>query len=349
MLSADTLLLTLQPQRIKDALKFYPGQYAAIGFRQGWRPTPMRCFSIVSSPNKPDELQFAMRVHGSFTQMAKELEVGAEVFLQGPFGNFVLDPKYDHSAVLLAGGIGITPFMSMLRYAAETNLDLPITLLYSCKSASDIPFFEELQKLEKHNPHFQVRYFITDGSAEHVETDHAINGRINESRLNRIAAGRHNAFTYFICGPKSFISSLETILLDNGTAPEHIITEAFTPASKQSSLNIMPQLSVSKLTYALTSLALVVGAGTVMTLDLANFAPKVAKAQTATTSATTTTSLPNTSSTTSTPTTSTPITNDSTSTMPTTETPTVSPTTPDTTLQPTQTTQTYQVPMTSVS
>src|SRR5579864_688597 len=95
-LGSHTLLLTLEPRRQKDILRFYPGQYAAIGFKTG-RPTPMRCFSIVSSPNNSNELQFAMRVQGNFTQTASNLEVGDEALVHGPFGSFVIDPEIDQN------------------------------------------------------------------------------------------------------------------------------------------------------------------------------------------------------------------------------------------------------------
>ena len=150
--------LILQPKRKRDALSFYPGQYACIGFRQGGRPTPMRCFSIVSSPNDQERLQFVIQRQGRFTSSIARLRPGKVVTVRGPFGDFVIDEQYDRNIVMLAGGIGITPFISTLRYATEVGLSTPITLLYSCRGRDGIPFLDELTALEKRNPHLRILF-----------------------------------------------------------------------------------------------------------------------------------------------------------------------------------------------
>src|SRR5581483_4981754 len=105
---------------------------------------------------------FAMRPHGRFTSQIAHLEAGTDVRVQGPFGGFTIDPDYDHQIVMLAAGIGITPFMSMLRHAAETGLTNPILLLYTTKSSSDIPFYEEILALKRRLPRFRVFFLVGD-------------------------------------------------------------------------------------------------------------------------------------------------------------------------------------------
>src|SRR5665213_1716250 len=123
------LFLHSNNKRLRRTLSYEPGQYAAISFMHNNRPTPARCFSITSSPTEQGLLQFGIRVHGNFTKTAMQsLIPGSKVIIEGPFGNFVFNAERDRSALMLAGGIGITPFISMLRYAARLQLPNDILL-----------------------------------------------------------------------------------------------------------------------------------------------------------------------------------------------------------------------------
>jgi len=159
----NVLLLSLQPEQSHDAITYNAGQYVSIGFKRGGRRTPMRSFSVVSSPKDTSTLQVAMRVQGNFTGVASQVEVGDAAYVQGPFGNFIINPDYDENIIMMAGGIGITPFISMLRYATEASLPVNITLLYSCRSQDDIPFYDELLQLQRRNPNLRILFFVTGG------------------------------------------------------------------------------------------------------------------------------------------------------------------------------------------
>lgn len=368
-IAPDTLLLSLQPKRNKDKLDFYPGQYAAMGFKHYGRPSPMRCFSIVSSPSS-DELQFAMRVQGDFTRAIADLEIGNTVFIRGPFGEFVTDERYDRSVVGMAGGIGITPFISMIRHATETHSTLPITLLYSCQSQDNIPFRQELLDLEQANPRFKVAFFITNGATDKLKGARVLSGRIDDARLNQLTNEQYNRFTYFICGPKNFNKAMKRTLSDHNTNQERIITEEFTPSSQVGSVSVIPKHSITRWTYGLTGASLILGTAFIMTIDLARALPKITQAETAAQTQSVTQTQNTTPTTASTPITSnnssnsgsstnTSATNSTNTTTPPATSQTTTPTTPAT--QPTQTTQptqstpqptqttTYQPPVTSVS
>lgn len=231
--------------------------------------SPMRCFSLVSSPNSYD-LQFAMRVEGDFTRQITTLEPGERIRLRGPFGDFVLDPV-DKRVVLLAAGIGITPFISMLRHAAETGSSTPFTLLYANRSADAIPFYDELEALRHKNPNMRVAYIVSEGA---TDPEHGIyRGRINEDLLQKVTNSKFHGISYFICGPSHFTRSLESVLLANRVDPSRVITESFTQKTK---LSWNPRnLSATSLTYAVTGLALLSSIGLVMVADLSRYIPKV--------------------------------------------------------------------------
>jgi ferredoxin-NADP reductase len=276
-ITPGTLLLTLKPRRSKDRLPFHPGQYAAIGFKRYGRPSPVRCFSIVSSPNHPEEVQFAMRVVGNFTQSIAALKAGTRVFIRGPFGNFVTDDARDRNIVLLAGGIGVTPFISMIRHATETGSTKTITLLYSCKSQNDIPFYQELLALERLNTRFRVYFFVTGGGVEKLHEARVLTGRIDETRLSQLTKGQYNHFKYFICGPKSFLKAIETTLVRNNTYSDRIVTEEFTPSSKLAA-TFVPKGSATRWTYGLSAVSLTFGTAFFMFLDLYQTVPKLVSA-----------------------------------------------------------------------
>jgi ferredoxin-NADP reductase len=298
--SRDTLLMTLKPRHNRDKIDFSPGQYAAIGYKYHNRPSPMRCFSIVSSPNFTDEVQFAMKILGDFTSSVADLEPGNHVFLRGPFGNFIIDENFDENVILLAGGIGITPFMSMLRYANEMQSSLPITLLYSNQSEQDIPFFSELTELEKKNSNFNAAYFTTNGDASKLAHVRSLNGRINEERLLNLTNGNFNKFTYFVCGPVGFTSKMKQILIDNKTDPARIISEDFSPSSQVEGITSGSRFSINKLTYGLSAAALVIAVGIFMSIDLVRIVPKLVSANSPKTSTTNSQSLPSSGSATTT-------------------------------------------------
>ncbi|MFI5271208.1 MAG: ferredoxin--NADP reductase [Candidatus Saccharimonadales bacterium] len=279
-ISQKTLLLTLESEKGRD-LDYFPGQYAAIGYMVDGRPSPVRCFSIVSSPNQKNELQFAAKVYGDFTQSLANLNIGDEMFVYGPFGNFVLDEHLDRNVILLAGGIGITPYISIIRYATEAQLSIPITLLYSVGSQDSIPFYEELLALEKKNPYFKVFFFVTNGGVEKLGPGRIFNTRIEEQHLTQLTGNNYNKFTYFICGPKAFMLAIKEALDIHGTEQSRIITEEFTPTSKQNVEYESPKFSIRRWTYGLSAASLVTGVVLFMTLDITHALNKQAAAEAA--------------------------------------------------------------------
>ena len=273
LIAPDVLHLSLRAEKSRDTIDHLPGQYAAIGFSVKGRPTPMRCFTIASAPNKEGILEFAIRVQGNYTQTLQGLQIGEKVMLRGPFGSFSPYSRYDKSLVLLAGGIGITPFMSMIRQAAQTKSSTPITLLYSNQTAAHIPFQEELLELEKTNPSFQVQFHLTKEKTSINSLPNFHSGRIDQDSLLSAAKRQVNAHTYFICGPTSFIIGMQDLLLAKGTQPERIITEAFSHISKAPSV-FDETVSPSTWVYRISALAMTIGFAFIMSLDLARAVPK---------------------------------------------------------------------------
>jgi len=263
------LLLTLTPKSDSQRLSFWPGQYATIGYKRNGQRSPMRCFSMVNSPSNA-ELQFAMWPDGQFTSQLANLAPGTEMRVQGPFGEFVIDSQYDKNIIMLAAGIGITPFISMLRYAAEINSQVPIMLIYACRKADDIPFYDEIRRLQTLNPKIRAIFVVSQG--ENNPDKGIFKGRINEGLLQKITNQSFQGYTYFICGPKSFMQGQQSILEKNSVDENRIVSESFTQGKKLGWK--FSGMSIPSLTYTATALTFAIGFVGIMVMDLIRYTPK---------------------------------------------------------------------------
>jgi len=174
----------------------------------------------------------------------------------------------------LAGGIGVTPFMSMIRTACYMNSKLPITLLHSYRSGHNIPFHDELQGLAEQNPLFKVYTFVTD-RATAPESPRLLSGKMSRQHINSVTSGGYVGSTYFVCGPKGFMDSVIAMLKACGVSEDQIVTESFTQSSK---VMTKQGYSIQKLTYSLASAVLLLGVGSIAYLDLSRYVPRYTQA-----------------------------------------------------------------------
>lgn len=270
-ITPSTLLLTLERDESERPLAFQPGQYAAISYQKRGRASAARCFSIVSSPTDQNILQFSMRVRGRYTTALSNLQHGDLVDVSGPYGGFVLDTTHDKKAVFIAGGIGITPFMSMLRYLDALHADNDVTLLYSCANQDDIPFKDELLTIQSNHPNLKVIFVVGDGPTDHLPAKHVATGRISADLLDTVTDKNYGGCRFFICGPPVFMKAMAGILGKQGAPKKNILTEAFTQSSpKQTSILRSWPANV----YVLGAIGVVLGSFAVMVSDLLRNLPQ---------------------------------------------------------------------------
>ena len=142
----------------------------------------MRNFSIASAPGEPD-LMIATRMRDTaFKRVFKTMPLGTEVRIVGPFGSLTLRQNAARPAVFLAGGIGITPFRSMLRQATEQELLHHLFLFYSNRRPEDAAFLEELEELEKENSNYNFNGTMTEMAGSN-RVWRGETGFINQERL----------------------------------------------------------------------------------------------------------------------------------------------------------------------
>ena len=263
MATSSTLVLLLQA--VGRPMLYKPGQYATISFLYNGRPTSARCFSITSSPTEENILQFGVRITGNYTAGAVEaLKPGAKVIVEGAFGKFIFNPDRDRSVLMLGGGIGVTPFLSMLRYAAGLQLTNDIMLIYSCRTQDDVPFLQELAEMERLNPHLHVVFVIGSGPTDRLQGLNVVTGRTDGALLDRVTSQIYAQRRYFICGPLPFMRGMKAILRSRGVPLNEIVTEMFA----QGDVGTRPlRYNFSLQVYALTSLSLVVGSIALLVRD----------------------------------------------------------------------------------
>jgi ferredoxin-NADP reductase len=275
LISPTVRAVTLECRPGERPLLFEPGQYAAIGLHDRIRPTVMRCFSITASPTNQNILQFSMRVKGRFTTALKRLKSGDAVFVRGPFGGFVLNPLVHKDVVLFAGGIGIAPFISMIRYAAELKLGTRIHLVYSIHDQSDVPFLEEIKKISQSNPQFKVTFITETGESDIFGSNKHETGRLDKNMLTRLGLNFRTQ-TFFVCGPPAYMKAVINNLRNMGVSDDHILSEAFSQGSHRQTgkLKIWP-FSM----YAIGGSALITIGFYIVAADLYKTLPKLQSSQ----------------------------------------------------------------------
>ena len=183
-----------------------------------------RTFSLASAPFER-MLTIATRMRGTaFKRALNALPEGASVKLVGPLGQFSLTDAA-RPAVLIAGGIGITPFMSMLRQAANDSSPQRLLLLYSNRRPEDAAFLGELQGLERQNKNFRLVATMTEmgNSAREWRGE---TGVINAELIKRAVDGVL-APVYYVVGPPAMVAAMRETLRGMGVADENIQTEEF--------------------------------------------------------------------------------------------------------------------------
>ncbi len=274
LITPSVRLLTLSPfSASQKQLLYRPGQYAAISLHDHKRPTTTRCFSLVSSPTRGSDIQFSIRVKGKYTSALERLEQGDRVDVRGAFGLFVFNEQEQHDLVFFAGGIGIAPFIGMLRYAADVQTQQNIHLVYSTRNKTDIAFLPELIALEEKLPKLRVTYVLGEGGEQGMEGLHVFQGRVDETIVNDLdLVGGTRQKKYMLCGPPPYMDALFALLKKQGVPKRYIQSESFSQnTEKQTETRIHWPANA----YALSGLTFAVFAGLIAVNDLNKTLPKL--------------------------------------------------------------------------
>jgi glycine betaine catabolism B len=223
----------------KTPLNHTAGQFAFfdIGGVYDDPKGPIRHFTISSSPTE-NFIMLSTRIRDSpYKKRLSTLEKDTKVKVRGPEGQFVLHQDYSKPAVFLSGGIGVTPFRSMIKYATDKQLPLQIVMFDSNRNRDNILFKREFDNWAKNNNNLKIIYTISEdhGSQEQQSSSTASDwqgeyGRIDKAMiLKYLDTNTLNNSIFYICGPPSMLKAMQSLLQDNLEIPrERIKVEEFT-------------------------------------------------------------------------------------------------------------------------
>jgi glycine betaine catabolism B len=223
----ETDIMTFRLSRV--GMDFAAGQYAFFKLDgvSGDPKGPTRHFSIASSPTEQD-LLISTRIRDTpYKQQLASLEVGTEIPAWGPQGEFVLHDDHSKPAVLLSGGIGVTPFRSMVKYATDKHLALKIVMFDSNRNESNILYKDEFDRWAKDNKNLKVVQTLTD---ENVGSWNRERGRINKQMITKYLGNDEiGRAIFYICGPPGMLNAMQKLLSEELRVPDdRIMIEEFT-------------------------------------------------------------------------------------------------------------------------
>ncbi|EAY57248.1 MAG: probable oxidoreductase FAD/NAD(P)-binding [Leptospirillum rubarum] len=214
--------------------RFDPGQYAHLEWASPESPEEKgdgRDFSIASPPEEWPVLSFATRLTGSsFKKHLENAPDGTPLRVSGPYGEFTLPPgletrKWNQPIVFIAGGIGITPFRSMLHHALGKFPSVPFFLFTTNRSVTSIPFLDELRGLARQHKNLFLDQIVS--RTEAPLPPGLESGILTPDRMFEAIGERAGNGDYYIAGTPSLVSSFVTALSGSHILPEKIHADPF--------------------------------------------------------------------------------------------------------------------------
>lgn len=207
---------------------YLPGQFITVAVRMDGKPVK-RSYTIASSPTQHDYLEITVKhkergeVSGYLHEHVHE---GDLLDISGPAGSFTFTGRECKCILLIGGGVGITPLMSVLRFLTDRSWPGDIYLLYGCRKPEDIIFRDELEYLQRRHPNVHVVITISQPEG----TDWAgSTGRITEELIVQSVPDLASRYVH-ICGPVRLMEATKKILVGLGIPKERVKIEAFGPA-----------------------------------------------------------------------------------------------------------------------
>lgn len=186
------------------------GQYMILRIKSKISP-PVRALSLSSSPNNKEFLSTCFRFSENPSDFKKNLiEKEFDVIIRGPLGKFTLPNTSNKPIIMIAGGVGIVPYVGMLTYLQEKKSNQKVKLIYTDKSEDKMAYLNELKELEKENKNFSM---ITKTK------------RVDKKFLKENCDLKNSIF--YVCGGKTMVEDVATILKELGIPEENLMLEKY--------------------------------------------------------------------------------------------------------------------------
>lgn len=213
--------LFLQPD--SPIPNFAPGQYLNLGideYQPGKAWPESRSFSIASAPEERNQLRITYAVKGRFsTRMEAELHSGSPVWVDMPYGEFIINNGND--VCLLAGGTGVAAFTGFLT-GLQATYARQVHLFYGARRPGQLIYRSMVEAATRRCPGLRVRYFAEQG----WDGKDCQPGRIEAETVFRFVANPLN-LTYYLAGPPGMVQALTIGLIERGVEARKIVAEAW--------------------------------------------------------------------------------------------------------------------------
>lgn len=213
---------------INKKINFSPGQYLewTLNLKNPDSRGNRRYFTIASSPTE-ENLKIGVKFYSessSFKKNLISLKAGDKILAGQLSGDFVLPKNNNQELVFIAGGIGITPFRSMIKYLLDNNSKLPVTIFYANKKPSDIVYEDILSDTEK-KLGIKTIYTLTD--LENIPKNwNGEKGRVSEEMIKKYVSD-YKKNIFYLSGPHSFVAGFEGVLRKMGVKSNSIKKDFF--------------------------------------------------------------------------------------------------------------------------
>jgi ferredoxin-NADP reductase len=205
-----------------NELQYKPGQFFFVTIKQDDKELTKH-FSFSTSPTETDIIEFTKKLTDHEYSMAlKKAKVGDWARIDAPYGKFTFEGEHPKIA-LLCGGIGITPFISIIKNATDKNLPCKITLFYGCRTEEDIAFKTELEELANKNSNFKVIVVLNQASPNWKGATGFVTAEIVQKELPDF-----KETMFFACGPPPMVAAMEGLVAKLGLPKEQLKLELFT-------------------------------------------------------------------------------------------------------------------------
>jgi len=207
---------------IPDAsFRFLPGQWVDLSVEiDGTRHTAG--YSITTSPDHHGEIELAIKAsahHPLARWVHEQAQIGNSVRISQGQGPFVYLPEMSDNVVLIGGGVGITPLLSIFRHVRDARLPTQVHLVYSVSDSSEILFRDELEAAARSHDNLHVSITVTQPDAKW----HGLTGRIDPVKLHALDVPDDTL--YYLCGPRGMVEDMGTLLHDLGVPMSRVIFE----------------------------------------------------------------------------------------------------------------------------
>lgn len=221
----------------KDDQNYKAGQFYDVNLGTTEDPKgPTRAFTIASSPTEKGVILISTRIRDTpFKQKLSTLEKGTAIEITGPAGDFTLPDDHSKSVVFLSGGIGVTPFRSMTKYATDKQLPLKIMMFDSNRNQENILYKDEFDSWTELNKNLTIIYTISEDEAENLSSSVALEWKGERGMITKAMLTRHVSkddlenSVFYICGPPAMLDAMKKLLSEEiGVSDGRIRIEEFT-------------------------------------------------------------------------------------------------------------------------